>query len=102
MSAAHVLVLYNQPLLPKDHADAESEHTVIEIAENLIKILTEAGYRVSRLGLGCDPSALWSELQARKPDVVLNMFEGHLHNPETESFVAGLLEWAEVPFTGSP
>jgi D-alanine-D-alanine ligase len=41
-------------------------------------------------------------LKKRKPDVVFNLFEGNLDNPETESFVAGLLDWSGIPYTGSP
>src|SRR5262249_16858271 len=36
------------------------------------------------------------------PAVVFNLFEGNLDNAATESYVAGLLEWHGVPFTGSP
>ena len=51
MSAAHVLILYNQPLLPKDHQDAESEHSVVQIAEHLVQILQHANYRATLFGL---------------------------------------------------
>jgi D-alanine-D-alanine ligase len=97
-----VLVLHNQPLLPEDHPDAESEHTIVGIAGAMANILGKADFRVSQLGLGPDPTALWSELKKRKPDVVFNLFEGSLDNTETESYVAGLLDWAGVPYTGSP
>jgi D-alanine-D-alanine ligase len=102
MAKPLVLMLFNQPLLPKDHPDAASEHTVVEIAEDMIKILTEEGFRVAPLQLGTDPSVLWTELKKGKPDVVFNLFEGNLDNTETESFVAGLLDWSGIPYTGSP
>ena len=38
-----VLVLYNHPLLPKDHPDAESEYTVVEIAEQMTEIDKQEG-----------------------------------------------------------
>ena len=101
MAKPTVLMLHNQPQLPKDHPDADSEHTVVEIAEELMKILNE-GFRVVPFQLGSDPSASWTELKKRKPDVVFNLFEGNLHNTETESFVAGLLDWSGIPYTGSP
>src|SRR4051794_37303470 len=102
MAKASVLVLHNQPLLATDHPDADSENTIVGIADSIAKILGADDYHVTRLGLGADPRVLWSELQNRKPDVVFNLFEGNLDNTETESYVAGLLDWAGIPYTGSP
>jgi D-alanine-D-alanine ligase len=102
MNGPLVLVLYNQPLLPADHPDAESEHTIVDIALHMGEILREDGYRISMLGLRPDPAILWNELRRHKPDVVFNLFEGNLSNTETESYVTGLLEWSGIPHTGSP
>ncbi len=101
MTASSVLVLYNEPLLPLDHPDAESEHTIVYISNQLADILREDGFDVALFGLKDDPAVLWEELRRRRPDVVFNMFEGNLDNTETESYVAALLEWSGVPFTGS-
>jgi D-alanine-D-alanine ligase len=98
----HVLLLYNQPLLPRDHPDAESEHTVVANAQCIEGILRQAGYQVRLFGLGQNPADLLAELDQNRPDVVVNLFEGNLDNTETESYVAGLLEWKGIPFTGSP
>src|SRR5438874_2331013 len=94
MTSPSVLILHNHPLLPVEHPDSASEHTVVEIAEEMSDILRKAGFRVRRLGLEQDPSALWTELQRRRPDVVFNLFEGNLNDTETESYVAGLLQWS--------
>ncbi len=102
MTAPLVLVLYNHPTLPLDHPDAESEHSVVEIAQQVGEIVAGAGYRVTFLGLKHDPTQLWSELKRRKPAVVYNLFEGNPDNTETEAYVAGLLQWKGIPFTGSP
>ncbi len=102
MSKPSVLMLYNEPVLPRDHPAAESEHSVIEIADKLTAVLSAAGYGVAPLALGSDPTILWHELKQRKPGVVFNLFEGNLDNSETEAYVAGLLEWSGVPYTGSP
>jgi D-alanine-D-alanine ligase len=102
MAQTSVLVLFNQPLLAKDHPDAESEHTVVAIAEHLARILNEEGFRADLLALAPDPALLWHTLQRHKPDVVFNLYEGNLDNADTESYVAGLLDWAGVPYTGSP
>src|ERR1043165_342688 len=102
MAKPSVLVLYNQPLLPADHPDADSEHTIVEIAEAMVKVLSTEDYRIKQMGLGTDATVLGNELRKRKPDVVFNLFEGNLDNTETESYVAGLLDWAGIPYTGSP
>jgi D-alanine-D-alanine ligase len=102
MSKDSILVLFNQPLLPEDHPDADSEHTIVGIADAMSKILLEAGFHVRRLGLGSNPTALSAELSRHRPDLVFNLFEGNLDNTETESYVAGLLDWAGIPYTGSP
>jgi D-alanine-D-alanine ligase len=101
MASPTVLILYNQPLLPADHPDSASEHTVVGVADKMTTILQDAGFRIRRLGLEQDPTALWAELRRRRPDVVFNLFEGNLDDAETESYVAGLLHWSGIPFTGS-
>ncbi|MBI3411827.1 MAG: D-alanine--D-alanine ligase [Planctomycetes bacterium] len=103
MAPPLVLMLHNYPTLPLDHPDAASEHSVVEIAQTLGRILEEdAGFRTTSLGLKQDPTYLWAELKRRKPAVVFNLFEGNPDNPETEAYVAGLLQWKGIPFTGSP
>jgi D-alanine-D-alanine ligase len=102
MTAPQVLILYNHPLLPEDHPDADSEHSIVHIADGMGETLKDADFRVNMLGLKQDPTVLWTELKRRKPDVVFNLFEGNLDDTETESYVAGLLQWSGVPFTGSP
>ena len=97
----HVLVLYNQPLLPDDHPDAESEREVLDSAGPACDILANAGFRVSRLAVGRDPVMLLEGLRRLRPDVVLNFFEGLADNPNTEPCVANLMDWSGVPFTGS-
>jgi D-alanine-D-alanine ligase len=101
MTSPSVLLLYNQPELPPDHPDYDSEFTVLEVVDTMSEILQDAGYRIRRLGLEQDPTVLWTDIKRRRPDVVFNLYEGQLDNTETESYVAGLLQWSGVPFTGS-
>ncbi len=99
---ARVLILYNEPVLPADHPDAESEREILETVEAVHGHLAATGYGVSRLGVGRDPAALLSRLREHRPDVVFNLFEGLADVGHTEAHVAGLLDWLGVPFTGCP
>lgn len=101
-AAPLVLVLYNEPLSPEDHPDSESEQAVVAIAESMATSLQQAGFHMKLLGLGNDPTMLWDELRRTRPSAVLNLYEGQLEDTETESYVAGLLQWSGIPFTGSP
>jgi D-alanine-D-alanine ligase len=97
-----VLVLYNQPVLPADHPDYASEAEVLDNVEAVGAELAEAGYDVTRLGVAHDPAGLLAGLQAQRPDVVFNLFEGTADRNVTEAYVAGLLDWLDLPFTGCP
>src|SRR6266849_4297011 len=106
MAPPRVLVLYNEPVLPLDHPDAESERNILDQADFVQDALAAAGFPVSRLGAGPDPTTLASRVRRKRPDVVFNLFEGLTVEGCTEAAVeaaaAGLLEWLGVPFTGSP
>jgi D-alanine-D-alanine ligase len=102
MASPRVLVIYNEPILPADHPDAASEIDVIESTGVVVKFLQSAGFSIRQLGFSFDPRPLLDELRDHPPDVVFNMFEGLAAQTATEISVAGLLEWLNVPFTGSP
>ncbi len=102
MTAANVLILFNEPTLPPDHADAESERDVLNTVAAVRAALAQAGYRVAELGISHDPHALLDGLSTHQPDVVFNLFEGTAERGEIEAFVDGLLEWLNLPFTGCP
>src|SRR5437660_65945 len=104
---AHVLVLYNQPLLPPDHPETDSEAEVLYTVQNMCEALTSRGHRVSRASVGRDPTAVVEQVCRIAPDVVFNLFEGLPASDEgdhgdSEACVAGLLDWLGVSFTGSP
>jgi len=102
MQPTRVLFLYNEPILPTGHPDYESEQQVTFTVEIVGKNLVQAGYAVRNLGVGRDPQVLLDGLRDLRPDVIFNLFEGLPDHGTTEAFVAGLLEWSGVPFTGSP
>ncbi len=97
-----VVVLFNEPTLALDHPDADSEHEILYSTDVVQQELTEAGYDVHRLGVCRDPGVLTSGLAKLRPDVVFNLFEGLPDLGNTEAFVAGVLEWMGIPYTGSP
>jgi D-alanine-D-alanine ligase len=97
-----ILILYNDPVLPPDHPEAESEHDVLYTVAGTAKVLTAAGFDVRRLGISYDPRPLLDELRDNPPDAVFNLFEGLATQTSTEVSVAALLEWLDVPFTGCP
>jgi D-alanine-D-alanine ligase len=101
-SPMRVLVLYNQPVLPLEHADAESEREVIATTDLVYGHLRGAGFAVNRLAVERDPETLLRELQRDRPDVVFNLFEGLADHYETEAVAAGLLGWLGIPYTGCP
>src|SRR5262245_18188770 len=102
MSAPHVLVLYNQPILPLDHPDSESEQEVLYSADVVADGLQREGIPVSRLGVTSDPAVLLEGLRSASPDVVFNLYEGTPDQGASESSVAGILEWLRLPFSGCP
>jgi D-alanine-D-alanine ligase len=101
MSPSRVLVLYNEPILSSDHPDAESEREVLINVEAVHGVLQEAGFQVSRLGVNRGPEELLAGLRHHQPDVVFNLFEGTDYTI-TETYVVGMLDWMDIPFTGCP
>lgn len=102
MTGPHVLILYNAPTLPPDHPDALAEYDILKTTHEVEAALLAARFRVSKLALGRNPQLLLTTLAQERPDVVFNLFEGNPDEGDTEAYVAGLLQWLKVPFTGSP
>ncbi len=96
-----VLIVYNEPVLPKDHPEADSEHEIVWVTEKLGEILGAAGMEVAPFGIDHRPDGLIARLREDPPDVVVNLFEQSVGHPAGEDWVAGTLEWLGVPFTGS-
>lgn len=97
-----ILVLFNEPVLPRDHPESESEIDILETVADVVKVLSAAGFAVRQLGISLDPQPLLDDLKRSPPDAIFNLFEGVPTRPEAEVAVAALLEWLNVPFTGCP
>jgi len=97
-----ILVLYNEPVLPRSHPESESEFDILETVADVVKILTSEGMAVRKLGISLDPQPLLDELKRARPEAVFNLFEGVPTRPGSEIAVAALLDWLELSYTGCP
>jgi D-alanine-D-alanine ligase len=99
---ADALILYNAPTLPAEHPEAAAEWDVLVTVRAVAAALRQAGHVVRELGVAHDPTPLVEVLKQQPPAVVFNLFEGTARHASTEATAAGLLEWFNVPYTGSP
>ncbi len=97
-----VLVLFNQPVLPKDHPDYSSEADILYSVQVVRTSLKNVGITSSQFGVTDNIADLITYLNENRPDVVFNLYEGPADNSVTEVYLAGLLEWLGIPFTGCP
>src|SRR4051794_22614237 len=97
-----VLVVYNEPVLPPGHRDSESEREVLESADAVTNVLLAEGSAARPVGVRRDPADLIAAVRDAAPDAVFNLFEGSADHYVTEAYLAGLLDWLDVPFTGCP
>lgn len=98
-----VLLLYNEPTLPRHDPDWASEAGVLESVEAVSAALAARGHRTQRLGLAGGVEAILDALARLPPaDVVFNLFEGLAGVGRGEAEVAGLVELLGLPLTGSP
>jgi len=96
-----VLIVYNQPVLPADHPEADSECEILSVADSIATHLGRGGFDVSRQAVGRDLAAIGDMLRESPPDVVVNLFEGFGDDPNSECRLAQLLEEQGIPFTGA-
>lgn len=102
LAMAKVLLLYNAPVLPVDHPDAESERDLLPTVDAVHQTLRHYEHKVTPLGLTDSPEHLITSVRTTQPEVVFNLFEGFGDRPASEYHVAGLLNWLGVPYTGCP
>jgi D-alanine-D-alanine ligase len=102
MNSQHVVILYNEPVLPLDHPEIAAEREVLETVSFVQGSLASAGFAVSCFGASHDVDQLLTGLRTLQPDVVFNLFEGTGDDGNNEAYVAGLLEWLGIPYTGCP
>ena len=98
----HVAILYNEPILAREHPDYASEAGVFDSVHALTESLGSLGHSVAAVSVRAPASALWESLRAIRADVVVNLVEGFCGESRHEPHVAGCLELLGIPYTGSP
>ncbi len=101
-----VVILFNEPILPLDHPDADSEHE-IHYTVDLCASGTRRGYGydVQKLGVCRDPGVLLAGMRAgfATRRVMFNLFEGSSPTSVTPNRLPrAFSRILGVPYTGSP
>lgn len=96
-----VMLVYNEPVLPEGHPEADSEREIVSVVESIAEHLERGGFETSRHAVGRDLPAIRQVLRATRPDVVFNLFEGFGDDPTSECRFAQILEEQGIPFTGA-
>jgi len=97
-----VAVLYNAPVLPREHRDYASEAGVVPTARAVLRALKTHGFRPFLLAAHPPAQRLVRSLVKKHPDLVFNLIEGFGGNSGGESHVTSLLELMGIPYTGCP
>ncbi len=100
--APRVLILANEPTLPVDHPDADSEHDILYTADIVGRVLRASGCEVKRLGVTDQAQILLRGIEQFHPDAVFNLYEGTASWGDAEAYICGILELLRVPYTGCP
>jgi len=97
-------ILYNddQTLVAGEERDRLAVEGVDTVAATVAKAVRAAGWSEWRLAVGRDLQPVLDRLSERRPDVVFNLVESVAGQPRMEAAMAWILEWLELPYTGSP
>ena len=102
MIRPRVAVLYNSPVLPRDHHDYASEAGVVAAARAVRDALKTRGFRPFLLAARPPAQRLVNTLVRKHPDLVFNLIEGFGGDTAGEAHVTSLLELMRFPYTGCP
>ncbi len=95
-------VLYNAPVLPREHPDFASESGVVAVARGVATILRGSGFKAWPMAARPPLQRLVKGLQTRKPDVVFQLAEGFGGSSGGEAHLSSVLELMGLPYTGCP
>ncbi|HEU5117976.1 MAG TPA: hypothetical protein VFT74_15235, partial [Isosphaeraceae bacterium] len=97
-----VAVLFNAPVLPREHPDSASESGVVAVAREVATILRSSGFKAWPMAARPPLQRLVKGLQTRKPDVVFQLAEGFGGTSGGEAHLSSVLELLGLPYTGCP
>jgi D-alanine-D-alanine ligase len=99
-----VAILFNddQTLVAGEERDRLAVEGVDAVAGLVAEAVRAAGWSEWRLAVGRDLHAVADRLRDHRPDVVFNLVESVGGQPRMEAAMAWVLEWLELPYTGSP
>ena len=107
-----ILICFNEPTryynnyIGKDISDAKddvdlSEREFLQQIANIKKVLEKKYISVETYAVNSDIRAAIKRFMNYSPDVILNFVESVEGNSNLESYVAGLYELLEIPYTGN-
>lgn len=99
-----VAILFNDDstLVAGEERDRLAVEGVEAVAETVAAGLRAHGWREWRMPVGRDLQGLVDRLRDRRPDLVFNLVESIAGQPRLEAAMAWVLEWLDLPYTGSP
>ena len=96
-----VAVVYNAPVLPRDHPDRDAEGSVVAVAASVFAALTATGFEPVLLDAVPPLGSFIDELTTFAPDLVFNLVEAYAGDSAAEPYVASVFELLGVAYTGS-
>ncbi|MEX1139453.1 MAG: ATP-grasp domain-containing protein [Bacteroidota bacterium] len=75
--------------------------TVLEEYEEIVKALQKEGFQPSMFNVDDNIDRLYDLLRKDPPNVIFNLVEYVREDPKLESYVAGLYELFQIPYTGA-
>ena len=99
-----VAILFNDDhtLVAGEERDRLAVEGVDAVAATVADAVREAGWSEWRMAVGRDLHAVADRLRDQRPHVVFNLVESVGGRPRMEAAMAWVLEWLELPYTGSP
>ena len=96
-------ILFNddQTLVAGEERDRLAVEGVDAVAATVADAVREAGWSEWRMAVGRDLHAVADRLRDHRPQVVFNLVESIGGQPRMEAAMAWVLEWLQLPYTGS-
>ena len=90
-------VVYNGCLEESDHANPH-QRRIEKTATLIANIIQQTGHHCASLPVTSNLSSFLQQIENFKPDLIFNLFTGEGYQ---QTFIPTLLEWLNIPYTGS-